>query len=242
MFKILINIIFWLFIWQIITLIVNKEILVASPFAVLKRLFELIHKSYFWIAVLNSLINIIIGSILGLIVSVIFAVAAYKSNILKLFFQPLLVVIKSTPVASFIILLIIWINKQYIPTFASFIMVLPIMWNNIYTGIAAVNKEFIEVSKIFRLSKLTVIKKLYIPSVMPYFKSGCIISIGLVWKASIAAEVLCTPKNSIGKYIYESKIYLETADLFAWTGVVIILSLILEMIFVRAINKRSRKF
>ena len=232
-FIVIINIVFWLAVWQVIAICVNKEVLVASPLSVLKRLTVLVTQGYFWVSTFSSLLRICIGFIIGVIISIIISVLTYKIKIINILTQPLLVIIKSTPVASFIILAIVWLNKSDVPIFTTILMVLPIMWTNLYTGINSIDKNLKEMVSIFNVPLFARIKKFYIPSVTPYFKAGCISSIGLAWKAGIAAEVLCTPKDSIGKYLLESKLYLETPDLFAWTAVVIILSLILEKILVR---------
>ncbi|MFQ8759416.1 MAG: ABC transporter permease [Intestinimonas sp.] len=72
------------------------------------------------------------------------------------------------------------------------------------------------------------LRRVYVPSVLPYFASGCRTALGLAWKAGVAAEVLCLPKNAIGAQVYYAKIYLETPSLFAWTLAVIALSFLLE--------------
>lgn len=232
-----ISITFWIIVWYIIAKIVNREVLVASPFSVLKRLTVLVKANYFWYSAIASLLRIMFGFAIGVLSAVIFAVLSIRFKIVEILLAPLLTIIKSTPVASFIILAIVWIELSGIPIFTAFLMVFPIIWTNVFTGIKSTDKDLLEMVKIFKLNKKKVFRNVYIPSVMPYFKSGCITSIGLAWKAGIAAEVLCTPKNSIGKYLYESKVYLETADLFAWTIVIILLSLFLEKLLVRLIQR-----
>ena len=233
----ILSIAFWVFVWFIISKIVNREVLVASPFSVLKRLIALVQTQYFWISAIMSLVRIILGFLIAMVGAVIVAVLAVKFKFVQILIEPLMIIIKSTPVASFIILAIVWLDISHIPAFTSFLMVFPVMWTNVFTGIKATDKNLLEMVQIFNVKKSKVITNVYVPSVMPYFKSACIASIGLSWKAGIAAEVLCAPKQSIGKYLYESKIYLETADLFAWTIVIILLSLILEKILIRVINR-----
>lgn len=239
--KVILSITFWIFIWYIISKVVNREVLVASPFSVLKKIIELIQTKIFWLSAGMSLLRIVIGFFIGVFSAIIFAILAFKFKFVEILLEPLMIIIKSTPVASFIILAIVWLEISQIPVFAAFLMVFPVMWTNIFTGIKATDRSLLEMVQIFKLKKSKILINLYIPSVMPYFKSAFITSIGLSWKAGIAAEVLCTPKNSIGKYLYESKIYLETVDLFAWTIVIILLSLLLEKILVKVIN-RGRKY
>ena len=148
----------------------------------------------------------------------------------------------STPVASFIILLWIFIGNNATPVVISALMVFPIVFSNIYQGMKSVDSGLLEVCKIYKISKKKTVKSLYIPTVTPYFTSALLSSIGLGWKAGIAAEVLCTPIRSIGKAIFESKLYFEYVDLFAWTAAVIILSLIFEVLLTKLLKKLLSKY
>ena len=120
-------------------------------------------------------------------------------------------------------------------------MVFPIVFSNVYQGIKNVDTSLLEMCKVYSISRKTTVKALYIPSVLPYFTSSLISSIGLGWKAGIAAEVLCTPLNSIGKAIFESKIYFEYVDLFAWTAMVILLSIIFEVVVTKLLKNLLSK-
>jgi NitT/TauT family transport system permease protein len=148
-------------------------------------------------------------------------------------------VVKATPVASFIMLALLWIDRDILPAFISVLMVLPVVVSNVYTGIKSTDKNLYEVTKVFRFGFYKKLRFLYFPTVRPYFLSACRSSLGLAWKAGIAAEVLAVPVLSIGKMIYESKLYLETTDLFAWTAVVVVLSVIIDAVFERVVNRSA---
>jgi len=53
----------------------------------------------------------------------------------------------------------------------------------------------------------------------------------LAWKAGVAAELIGYPAGSMGEQLYYSKFFLETDTLFAWTVVIIILSVSFEKLF-----------
>jgi NitT/TauT family transport system permease protein len=96
-------------------------------------------------------------------------------------------------------------------------------------------------AKIFGFSKGKTLRLIYWPTVYPFLLSGIMTALGFAWKAGVAAEVISTPKNSIGAQLYDAKIYLETADLFAWTVVVILLSMVIEELMVRLMRRGIRK-
>ncbi|MBD9213725.1 MAG: ABC transporter permease subunit [Ruminococcaceae bacterium] len=229
---------FWIFIWFIASRAVGSELLLPSPTVTLARLRELALKGSFWLAVLQSLLRIIAGCALGIAAGSILGVLTAMSRVLYELFTPLLTVVRSTPVASFIILALVWIKRDNVAVFIAFLMVLPILWGNVSRGIAECDRDLIEMAHIFRFSKKDMLKKIYLPSVRPYFFAGCSTALGLSWKAGVAAEVLSLPKHALGSELYYSKIYLETPTLFAVTLVVILLSVALEFVL-RLILKKT---
>ncbi len=227
----------WLIVWQTVSSVVNKELLIASPVQVGLRLFELIKTQEFWLTTLRSLLKITEGYLLGVICGTLTAVLTAAVPFCYELFYPLISTVRATPVASFIILALVWLKRDNISVFICFLMVLPIVWANVTQGIVSVDKKLIEMARVYSFSKGKLLKLVYIPSVMPSFATGVTTALGLAWKAGIAAEVLSTPKGYIGTELYNSKVYLETADLFAWTVVVILLSFILEKLVVKLLEK-----
>lgn len=218
----------WLILWQGAAYLVGQELLLVGPFSMLRRLGQLILEPGFWLAVFSSCGRIMSGIVLALAAGAILAPLMRRIPFLYAFLKPALQVIKATPVASFIILALVWIKSANLSVFASFLMVLPMVWANLYQGILSVDKSLLEMSRIYRFSFWKKLRYLYLPSFLPYFAAACSTGIGIGWKAGIAAEVLGLPKDSIGKALYNAKIYLETPDLFCWTAVIILLSILFE--------------
>lgn len=237
--KTLLIVLFWGLVWQALSMIVGLELLLPSPISTLKRLFELAGTLEFYEIILRSLVRILIGTAAAVILGVILAVASAKFRLLHDFISPIMTVIKAVPVASFIVLMLLWTGRDILPSIISALIVLPIVWSNIETGILETDKGLIELAKVYKMSGWKKARHIYMPSTLPYFISSLNSSLGLAWKAGIAAEVLALPVIAIGKQIYESKLYLETVDLFAWTLTVIIISLIIEKLIVFTIKKAT---
>lgn len=233
---------FWVAVWAFAYISVRQDLLIASPADVLRRLSQLVCETSFWRTVLYSMGRIMFGYILGVVAAVILAVGAGFFAPVREITKPFIGVVKATPVASFIILALVWMKTGSVPTFISFLMVLPIVWTNLMEGISQVDKSLLETAAVFELSKKQILKKIYLPSSLPYFTAGCTAGLGLAWKAGIAAEVLAVPKNSIGLMLYDSKIYLETVDLFAWTVTVILFSMILEYVLNKVTKRVFKKY
>ncbi len=220
---------------------VRQEILIVSPLMVLERLRVLAVQKDFWLDIAASFVRIFCGYICGVTIGCLTAFLTCSVKFFDELLAPALSVIKSTPVASFIILALVWIKKDYIPIFIVFLIVMPIVWSNVCAGIRSVDRSLLEMASVFRFGKAKKAKLIIAPSVMPFFTSGATTALGLAWKSGVAAEVLAMPVNSIGYNLYRSKITIETADLFAWTVVVIILSAVLEKIISRIIAQLNKR-
>ena len=219
---------FWITLWQCSHLAVGENILVPSPLAVFKRLFELCTETSFWLSVSVSLLRVLSGLFIGTVLGALVGVLTAKSVMLKNLFAPVLHIIKATPVASFIILAILWLSVENVPVFTAVLIVLPTVWANTEKGILSADPKLTEMGKAFGMSKSERFFRITVPSVKPFFAAALNSAVGMAWKAGIAAEVICPHKNSIGYALHDSKIYFETADTFAWTVAVVILSVLLE--------------
>ncbi len=232
---------FWLTVWALVSFRVNSELLFPAPSAVIRALAKLAVTAEFWLTTLYSLVRVVLGILVSLVIGSLLAVITEGSRILKAILSPILGVVKATPVASFIILALLWLDRNSLPLFITALIVIPIVWSNVSEGIRSVDKELVEVTKIYGFGAKDKLFKLYIPSVAPFFMAACRSSLGMAWKAGISAEVLSTPKSAIGTELYFAKTYLETPSLFAWTLVVIVLSIIIEKLFVWGLGRLGGK-
>lgn len=230
--------------WQALSAAVGNVLLLPPPLTVVKRICELVQTAAFWQTVGMSVLRIGVGIAAALVLGTVLAVLCTRFSAVNALISPLLGIMKSTPVASFIVLLLLWTDRNVIPAVITVLIALPVVFANICGGIRAVNAELLQMVRAYRLPFGRRLAFLYVPSVFPYFISACRSGLGLAWKAGVAAEVLALPALSLGKQIYESKMFLETVDLFAWSAVVIILSVIIEnalcTVLERAGNRHKR--
>lgn len=233
---------FWVAVWQILALLVDSPLLLPGPWAVLLRLGELAVAGAFWRSTAWSLLRILCGAVAAVVLGAALAVACCRFRLADALLSPLLGMVRSTPVASFILLLLIWIGRDILPAVIVILMVLPVVWTNVCAGIRSTDPILLRTARVFRFSPWRTLRRVYVPSVMPHFLSACRTSLGLAWKSGIAAEVLTVPAVSIGKMLYESKLYLETTDLFAWTAVVVVCSLVIEKVLMSAIGRLGRAY
>ena len=233
-------IIFWFIVWQIAAMAVNQAILLPKPVMVGKTLLRFLGESEFWLAITHSLLKIMLGFFLAMILGSGLAFLGAKFSFVHQLIYPILSIIKATPVASFIILALIWINSASLSTFIAFLMVLPMFYANIYQGLKNVDVKLLEVAKVFGLNKRRTFREVYLPSLKPYLISTCTIGLGFAWKSGVAAEVIGLPAKTIGNQLYYAKVYLQTDELFAWTAAIIVLSIFLEKLLLKILKKLER--
>ncbi len=237
----LISIIFWIGVWQIAAVSVGKELLLPSPVSVVRSLINMFAEKGFWQSSVYSLLRVFGGFAAGVLTGSLLAVLTSVSWVCDFLFSPVIRIIRATPVASFIILAMLWIGSPMVPALMSMLMVIPIVWASLRTSFSETSKSLLELSRIYRFGLFKTIRYIYYPSLKPAFISSCITSMGLAWKSGIAAEVLSLPRRAIGTNLYYSKVYLETSSLFAWTAVIVLLSFFLEKGIALLLQRRTAK-
>lgn len=233
---------FWLFIWQMAFLFVGSELLLSSPLTVAKRIVSLAGTGAFWLTILTSFSRIMAGFLLALFTGTILGTLTSHVPVLSELIRLPMSIIKATPVASFVILALMWLTGRNLSIFICFLVVLPMIWTSVDQGFRSVDPKLTEVAKIFHLPLRARIRAIYVPAILPYLLSTLRVAIGFVWKSGVAGEVIAAPSGTIGRQLYDAKVYLETADLFAWTLVVILLSVLIEKLVIRLIDKAAKRY
>ena len=215
---------FWLGVWQAVSMLVAKPVLFASPVDTVKALIKLVPGEGFWRAVLGSCGRIALGFFLALALGLLVGIAAFRFSLLRTLLSPLLTMMKTVPVASFIILILVWFGASSLTVIVAMLIVFPQIYFATLSGLESTNRELLEFSDVFHVPGLRVAWQVFRPALWPYLMGACASALGMSWKAGIAAEVIGNPEHSIGEQLYLSKIYMDTAELFAWTLTVILLS------------------
>lgn len=228
--KFLLPFLFWLSIWDLISLCINDSFILPGVLTTIKALVEIVLSKTFFSTVLTTLLRVLLGLGLGIVFGIAFAILSHHFTVANTIISPMISVIKSTPVASFIILLWATLSGYSIPIFIAFIMVVPLIWQNMLDGYSYIDKNLSEICDVFEFPYIKRIKYLILPSLSRYLVPAIITSVGLAWKAEIAAEIISLTDKSIGAYINFAKLDSEIDTVFAWTVIVIIFSLVLEKV------------
>ena len=229
-------VLFWLLVWQAGSMALHSDILLVSPLRVLQTLLALIQTTRFWSSLLGSMGRILGGFLLAAALGTLLAALAARFKRVEELLAPLVLAMKTVPVASFIILALIWFGSRNLSVFIALVMVFPVMYTNVLSGIRARDDSLLEMARVFKIPALRRIRCIDLPQVMPYFRAGCTLGLGLCWKAGVAAEVIGMPVPSIGERLQQAKVYLDTPELFAWTLVIVLMSVGFEKLFMAALG------
>lgn len=217
-----------LLVWQLTAIVVNNRLLLVGPLQVAVRLLKLMPTSQFWHAVGFTFSRISFGFCLAFLIASVFAGAAAKWPLAEILLRPYMLAVRTVPVASFIVIALLWLSGKRLSIFISFLMVLPVLYSNILQGLRSEDRMLLEMAQIFRMPFWYRLRGITLPALRPFLISGCKSALGLCWKAGVAAEVIGVTGGSIGGMLYDAKVYLEIADLFAWTLVIVAVSSLFE--------------
>ena len=218
----------WLLVWQAAAMLIGRELLLPSPVRVLLRLSELVQTPRFWQSAAGSLQRISLGFTAAGAAGTLLAALAARFRRAEELITPAMLAVRTVPVASFIILALIWFSAGNLSLLISFLMVLPVLYTNVLSGIRTVDPQLSEMARVFRIPLWRRIRCVLLPQVMPSFRAGLTLGLGLCWKSGIAAEVIGMPRGTIGERLQQAKVFLETADVFAWTVVIVGISVLFE--------------
>ncbi len=218
----------WLALWCGLDLFVHNSIMLAGPVETVRALISLLPTGEFWLSILRSAVRIFGGYLTGSAIGMLFAAAGYRFPLFDDFISPFVRVIRAVPVASFVILLLIWAGSRNLAFFICALVTFPILYLNTKSGLVSMDEKLLEMGRVYRFPYASRVRHLYLPHLLPHLQSAFALSLGMSWKSGVAAEVIGQPKGTVGNALYRAKVFLATPELFAWTAVIVALSWCME--------------
>lgn len=230
----------WLGVWQLVATLVGQELVLASPVEVLAALVRALPETSFWATLGGTAARIAAGFALGVVLGSALAWLAASSAWADALTSPLVRVLRSVPAVSFIILVLLWSGPGALTVTVAAVMVLPVVFANVREGIDQVDPRLRELAQVYDLSRVRRGAAIVWPTVLPYLAAACRVGLGLAWKAGVSAEVIGLPAGSIGERLYEARLMLATADVLAWTVVVVAAAWATERLALLALDRLER--
>lgn len=237
---IIISAIVLIMIWALASKKINNEVIIPSISSTLISLINIIEGKEFTNIVGATLIRSLTSFILSLIFAVILGVASSFSKAIYNFMIPILSFLKSVPTMGIIILALIWLSSDNAPILIGFIIVFPILYESVLSGILNVDAKILDMARLYKVKGRTIVKDIYIPSILMGLNGVINSALGLNFKVVIAGEVLGQPKYSIGSSLQLEKMYLDTPGVFAWIIIIVFISIIFDAIIKLLYKKTYR--
>ncbi|MGN1163879.1 MAG: ABC transporter permease [Candidatus Ornithospirochaeta sp.] len=238
------SILFWILVWWLLSIAVGEKLFLPSPLDVVESLSKMSGTKDFWASISFSSSRIVCSYLLSFFLALVLGTLGGIWDVFDMFLSPLVKAMRSIPVASIVILALVWVKSRNLSVVVSVLVVFPILYESVSSGVRNTPSSLLEAAEVYRIRGWRKIRYIMAPSVFPYIVNGTRASLGLCWKSAVAAEVIGLPSSSVGARLYESKVYLLTADLFAWTVVIVAFASLFEkcaLLFLRVAEKEVEK-
>lgn len=233
----LLAILIWVVIWQLAaTALGHGGLFLATPLQTLRALAVQLPTGEFWHRIAFSSLRILTGFVLAVVCGLLLGAAGARWRWLRVLIGPVMQLIRAMPVASFVILALLWVRSANLSVVVSFTHVLPVIYAGVLGGIADTDRDLLEMAAVYRMPAIRRLRYIWLPGVFPSFCESCIAAMGMCWKSGVSAEVIGLPDHSVGDALYRAKITLSTPDVFAWTLVIVLLSAALSALAARGLR------
>lgn len=223
---------FWLAVWVLVAGLVAQPLILPGPGAVVVALLRLVCDGGTWAILAGSGARILGGLALAAVCGGVLAEISSRSRAFAHLVAPALSFVKATPVACVVVLLLIWLGSARVSIAAVFLMALPGVYFSLVEGLAQVDKPLEQMFRLHGVRGWRLFCAHTWCEVLPFALSCARAVIGMSWKAGVAAELIGMAVGTVGERIYQAKLLIETADLLAWTVLVVAASWACERVLV----------
>ena len=223
---------FWLAAWMLVAALVAQPLILPGPGAVVMALLRLVCDAGTWAILAGSGARILGGLALAAVCGGVLAGASSRSRAFARLVAPALSFVKATPVACVVVLLLIWLGSARVSIAAVFLMALPGVYFSLAEGLAQVDQSLEQMLRLHGVRGWRLFCAHTWREVLPFVLSCAKAVIGMSWKAGVAAELIGMAVGTVGERIYQAKLLIETADLLAWTVLVVAASWACERVLV----------
>ena len=236
-------VLFWLAVWQVGAIVANRSLLlpIPTPLTTLQTLFRLLRQGSFYLTVGASLTRIALGFVTALLAGTLSALLSVRYRVFAILTEPLLQLIRAIPVASFTILLFLWVRRSALPSCVVFLTVYPLVWANMESGLRALDGSLAEMARVFGMKSGEIFRQITLPGLRSCFSASMAAGLGFAWKSGVAAEVICRSENSIGNLLWAGKNAVDYDEVFALTLVIVLCSTVLQALAGR-LMKGGRRY
>lgn len=217
-----------LMLWWLGAMYLDNDIILPMPMDVLLKMQAQMASPDFYTIVFTTLIRSMQGLCIAFFIAMIGALCSYYSKILQALLAPIILLAKSIPNISYIIIILIWFSRETSATIITFLILFPMFYENFLQGAKAKDEKLHAVLHIYPISHIDQILHIDLPMMKPFIRASLSSGIGLAFKVGVMAEILGQVDQGIGRELQYCRIDLDMAGIFAWTLWIILLLMLLQ--------------
>ena len=217
------------FIYYIASIKADSKIVAPQLDLVVKNLGAVMRRADFAESVFSTLWRAVYGFIISLLIALIFCIGANASKIVERLLSPLIVFSRAIPTMSIILVCLIWLREKT-PVAVSVVIVFPMLYSALREAIRLSDAEMKDVIKVYRVPTSKAIIKYYVPDVFIRAFPQLVTTLSFNVKLTVSGEALSHTSVSIGNAMSVANLNFDTATLFAWTIVAVLLAFVVELV------------
>jgi NitT/TauT family transport system permease protein len=221
-------ILFILLAWKFTSMGIKNGLILPAPEKTLLDFIRLISSTDFYIALGSTLLRGFFGFIIAFLMAALIGIPAGIIKSVRDFFNPVIVLLRSTPVITFILLALIWFGPDNVPVFIAILTMFPLLCKGFINGIENTDRELVEMANVYKVKRKRILSALYLPSLLPFLFNGMSNALGFGWRAVIIGEVLSQPRWGLGTEMQVAQTYLLVSKLICWSIVAVTIAFIFE--------------
>jgi|AntRauTorcE11898_2_1112593.scaffolds.fasta_scaffold00018_65 NitT/TauT family transport system permease protein len=209
--------------WQLGAEYRGNDFYLPGPLKVTKALFGILGESATYKVVFHSLTRLVLTFFIVSFIGIALGLLGGINSYFDAFLRPFVSGLRTTPVISMIVIILILFGQNLMVYITGFLVIFPLLYDSTKEGILNIDKGITDALALEPVHILLKITRQYVPLALPFIKVGLIQSFGLGFKVLVMSEYLAQTKTSIGMMLYEGRIMMEYADVFAWTLIIIVI-------------------
>ena len=230
-----------LIIWVIAAKKTSSSLILPYPAQVIRVMGQLFKSPDFWSNFLLTFYRCIVSFFISLLLGILIGVSCALSSFCKRLFELPIAIIRATPVAAVILIVLFWFKSTNVPIIVSILMTLPIIITSVINGVSQADKKLLDMAQCFSLSKKDCFRYIKLPAAIPFILNGAVSAFGLTWKVVVAGEVLSLPLRAAGTLLQRYQVHLESAYVLATAIILVAFSYILQELLAFFVKRYLKK-
>lgn len=227
-------------IWQAASLLIGYSFILPSPLTVLGRMVHLPLEQSFYTAIGATTLRALLGLLLAMGLGGAFASLSWKHQRFADLFAPLLLLMRSVPNISYIVLILYWFSRNISSVIISFLILFPMIYQTLLEALKELSGSYQKLLHIYPKRFWEALKQVYLPLLRPAISASVCNGIAMAFKVGVMAEILGQVSVGIGRQMQLARLNFDLVSVLAWTGWIILLLFVFDQLLKRLLRMICR--